>query len=219
MKVLIIRNSETAPEGDFGDWLARQGHTLTVVAGDAVTEAEMLDAPLVVMFGSPRGVYEGAAYPWIDAQRAMVAKRLAAQAPTIGVCFGAQMIAAAAGGSVAKHAEGVFHRGWLGIEDTAEDFLAGPWPRWHGDVITPPPEAEVLARDAGTVQAFALPNAIAVQFHPEATPAIMEGWAARAPAGVVDAASLRAEGDVLFRERAAARDALFSTMLRRAGVL
>ena len=216
MTILIVRNSETAPEGDFGEWLTRQGHAVEVVAGDAVTPAQMRDAPLVIMFGSPRGVYE-TEIPWIAAQRAMVADRLAAQRPTIGICFGAQMMAVAAGGTVQRHPDGVFHRGWLGIDDTTDPILHGPWPRWHGDVITPPPQAEVIARDAGTVQAFQLSNAVAVQFHPEATPDIMRGWAARTPDGVVDRDALDAQSHRLFNERRDARETLFADLLRRAG--
>ncbi|MBX9593641.1 MAG: type 1 glutamine amidotransferase [Roseomonas sp.] len=218
MRILVVRNSETAPEGAFGDWLCAQGHELEIVAGCDVTDAQMQAAPLVVMLGSPRGVYEGAAHPWIDAQRAMVAKRLAAKRPTIGICFGAQMMAVAAGGSVGRHADGVFHRGWIGNEEIAEPFLQGPWPRWHGDVIEPPVQATVLARDAGTVQCFALPNAIAVQFHPEATPDIMDNWASLSPPGVVDRDAMRGQGAALFEERRAAREALFAELLRRAGV-
>ena len=36
MKILIIRNSEHAPEGAFGEWLAQQGHTLVVTSGAAL---------------------------------------------------------------------------------------------------------------------------------------------------------------------------------------
>jgi GMP synthase-like glutamine amidotransferase len=216
MNTLIIRNSETAPEGDFGAWLARQGHAPTVMSGEAETADAIAGAGLVVMFGSPRGVYE-TDIPWIAAQRGMVAARLAARRPTIGICFGAQMMAAAAGGAVARMPDGRFFRGWFGIDDTADPILAGPWPRWHGDAITPPPGAEVLARDAGTVQAFRLPNAIGVQFHPEATPAIMRDWAARSPQGAVDIAALEADGARLFGARRAAREALYASLLRHAG--
>ncbi|NKE47587.1 C26 family cysteine hydrolase domain-containing family [Roseomonas frigidaquae] len=216
MKVLILRNSETAPEGALGDWLAAQGHALEVVSGADVTPGQMQDAALVVMLGSPHGLYQ-TEIPWIAAQRPMVAARLAARKPTIGICFGAQMMAAAAGGEVARHPDGRFFRGWLGIEDTADPALSGPWPRWHGDVITPPPGAEVIARDAGTVQAFRLPNAIAVQFHPEATPELLQSWAALSPPGAVDAGALAADSARLFPARAAARDALFAALLRQAG--
>ena len=217
MNILVIRNSETAPEGAFGDWLIRQGHRLTVMAGADVTDDAMQSAALVVMLGSPHAVYQ-TEIPWIATQRRMVAARLAAHKPTIGICFGAQMMAAAAGGEVRRHPEGTFFRGWRGIDDTADPVLAGPWPRWHGDVITAPPGAEVIASDAGTVQAFRLPNAIGVQFHPEATPDLMQGWARLSPPGSVDAAALAEDSARLFEARSAARDALFAALLRQAGV-
>jgi GMP synthase (glutamine-hydrolysing) len=215
MKVLIVRNSETAPEGAFGDWLRAQGHDVTVIAGPHLSPDAVRDAELVVLLGSQHGVYE-TEIPWIAAQRAMVAERLAARGPLIGICFGAQMLAAAAGGQVARMPDGRFFRGWLGIDETQDPALAGPWPRWHGDAIAPPPAAEVLARDAGTVQAFALPNAIGVQFHPEATPVLLADWARLSPAGSVDPEALAADGARHFAAREAARDALFTLLLRRA---
>lgn len=217
MKILIVRNSETAPEGAFGDWLRAQGHELEVVRGEDVTAAQMQSAELVVLLGSPRGVYQ-TEIPWIAGQRPLVAARLAAQKPTIGICFGAQMMAAAAGGDVTRNPGGTFYRGWHGIDATAEPLLQGPWPRWHGDIITPPPQAEVIARDAGTVQAFRLPKAIAVQFHPEATPELLQNWAGLSPAGAVDAEALAEDSARLFPARAEARAKLFAMLLREAGV-
>jgi GMP synthase-like glutamine amidotransferase len=216
MKLLLVRNSAIAPEGAFGEWLAEQGHALTVTTGEALDEAAMDAAEVVVLLGSAHGVYE-TGIPWIARQRALTAQRLARRKPTIGICFGAQMIAAAAGGDSRPMAGGTFFRGWLGLDRVADPVLAGPWPRWHGDSITPPPGAELLAEDAGTVQAFALPRAIAVQFHPEATPAILDDWAARpsTPPGF-DRAALAAEGARLFAARAEARAALYDWLLRRA---
>jgi len=216
VKILIVRNSETAPEGAFGDWLAQQGHALAVTAPEALDAAAMEAAEVVVTLGSPHGVYD-THIDWIPRQRALLAARLAQRKPTIGICFGAQIIAAAAGGDSARMQDGRFYRGWFGIARAADPVLAGPWPRWHGDAITAPPEAEVLAEDDGTVQALALPRAIGVQFHPEATPEILQGWATRfTPPGAVDAAALAADSARHFAARTEARAALFAWMLRRA---
>jgi GMP synthase (glutamine-hydrolysing) len=216
MKLLLVRNSAIAPEGAFGEWLAQQGHDLTITTGEALEEPAMDAADAVILLGSAHGVYE-THIDWIARQRALTAKRLAARKPTIGICFGAQMMAAAAGGDSRRMPDGSFFRGWLGVERVADPVLAGPWARWHGDTITPPPGADVLAEDSGTVQAFALPRAIAVQFHPEATPAIIESWAARpsTPASF-DRAKLAADGAALFPARAEARAALYDWLLRRA---
>jgi GMP synthase-like glutamine amidotransferase len=216
VKILIVRNSEYAPEGAFGEWLAQQGHALSVVSGEALDARAMDAAEAVVVLGSPHGVYD-THVAWIPRQRALVAARLAQRQPTIGICFGAQIIAAAAGGDSTRMENGHFFRGWFGIERTADPVLSGPWPRWHGDVITAPPGALVLAEDAGTVQALALPRAIGVQFHPEATPAILQGWAERfTPAGLVDTQALAQDSARHFAAREDARAALFAWMLRRA---
>jgi len=216
MKLLLVRNSAIAPEGAFGTWLAQQGHGLAITTGEALDEPAMDAADAVILLGSAHGVYE-THIPWIARQRALVGKRLAARKPTIGICFGAQMIAAAAGGDSQRMKDGRFFRGWLGVARVVDPVLAGPWARWHGDAITPPPGAELLAEDGGTVQAFALPRAIAVQFHPEATPAIIESWAARpsTPEGF-DKARLAEDGARLFPARTEARAALYEWLLRRA---
>jgi GMP synthase (glutamine-hydrolysing) len=216
MRILILRNSEHAPEGAFGEWLAQQGHALDVVAPEALDAAAMEAAEVVVTLGSPHGVYD-THIPWIPRQRALLAARLARRQPTIGICFGAQIIAAAAGGDSASMEDGRFFRGWFGVERVADSVLAGPWPRWHGDAIAAPPAAEVLAEDAGTVQALALPRAVGVQFHPEATPAILQSWAERFTApGLVDHAALAADSAQHFPARERARADLFAWLLKRA---
>ena len=216
MKILVVRNSETAPEGAFGEWLAQQGHALDVIAPETLDASAMEAAEVVVTLGSPHGVYD-THIPWIPRQRALLAARLAARRPTIGICFGAQIMAAAAGGDSTRIADGRFYRGWFGVDRVADPVLAGPWPRWHGDAITAPAGAEVLAEDAGTVQALALPRAIGVQFHPEATPAILQSWAQRFTApGLVDDAALAADSARLFPARMQARADLFAWLLRRA---
>ena len=47
---------------------------------------------------------------------------------------------------------------------------------WHEDGFTLPPLAYEIARNAFGVQAFCHCRHLAVQFHPEVTPAIVEGW-------------------------------------------
>lgn len=216
MRVLVVRNSEHAPEGAFGGWLREQGHVLDVTSAEALDAAATERAEVLLLLGSPHGVYD-TQIDWVARQRGLVAARLARRQPTIGICFGAQMMAAAAGGESARMADGRFFRGWFGVEHVADPVLAGPWPRWHGDAIAAPPGAEVLATDAGTVQALALPRAVGVQFHPEATPEILQAWAERfTPPGVVDGAALAEASARHFPARRAARAALFAWLLRRA---
>src|SRR3569833_986699 len=55
---------------------------------------------LLVVMGGPMGAYERDTYPWIDGEVTGLARRIAAGLPTLGICLGSQMIAAALGARV-----------------------------------------------------------------------------------------------------------------------
>jgi GMP synthase (glutamine-hydrolysing) len=127
---------------------------------------------LVIMMGGPMGVYEQQAHPWIACQLRRLAQRLAADRPTLGVCFGAQMIAAALGAEVYRGPRPEV--GWhpIAIHDPAGPLreLAGiPLLHWHGDTFTAPHGCEILASSPSYPhQAFRRgPNLLALQFHAE----------------------------------------------------
>ena len=134
-----------------------------------------LDAPdLVIMMGGPMAVYETDRHPWIACQLNRLRRRLAADRPTLGVCLGAQMIAAALGAEVyAGPAKEVgFHP--VAVHDTPEDnplrHLEGvPVLHWHGDSFTRPEGVEMLASSPIYAhQAFRRGrNVLALQFHAE----------------------------------------------------
>ena len=65
-------------------------------AGDSLIAAD-----LVVVLGGPIGVYEQETYPFIADEIAAVAARLQSNKPMLGICLGAQMMAAALGARVA----------------------------------------------------------------------------------------------------------------------
>ena len=72
--------------------------------------------------------------------------------------------------------------GWVTVETRDPDRLpAGPWMAWHEDGFTLPPLAYELASNAFGVQAFCHCRHLAVQFHPEVTPAIVADWARERP--------------------------------------
>ncbi len=127
---------------------------------------------LLIMMGGPMGVYEQEAHPWIACQLRRLAQRVAHDRPTLGVCFGAQMIAAAMGGEVyaGPHKEIGFHPVAVHEPGGFLRHLAGvPVLHWHGDTFTLPAEAELLASSPlYPHQAFRKgANVLALQFHAE----------------------------------------------------
>ncbi|WP_158057519.1 type 1 glutamine amidotransferase [Halorussus halophilus] len=57
----------------------------------------------VVVSGSTAGVYEREAYPWMDDEIALVHELVEREIPTLGVCFGHQLVNTALGGRVEHH--------------------------------------------------------------------------------------------------------------------
>lgn len=129
---------------------------------------------------------------WIETLQRYIRKRVAARRPTVGVCFGHQLVASALGGSVDSLPDGAAgyrqveltedgreHTLFDDVPDQFETFL------WHLDHVTNVPDgATVLARRGETVQSFALQDApvVGIQFHPEVTPRLARELAAQADA-------------------------------------
>jgi GMP synthase (glutamine-hydrolysing) len=220
MRVAIVENSPLAPIGLLGAALERRGARLEVLPGPALAahRAALDAADFIVSLGSPKAVYDGD--DWILWQSAYLGEAVKAGRPVLGICFGAQLLAAALGGRV--EATGRLHAGWGEIADVAAPVWRGPWVRWHGDHVHLPPEAEILARADGTIQAFAWQRAVGLQFHPEAHAGCVADWIGMTPPerlrGVDAAAEL-----ALTREREAShapvREALLDEVLRQCGVV
>jgi GMP synthase-like glutamine amidotransferase len=66
--------------------------------------------------------------------------------------------------------------GWS--EVSGDDGIApsGAWFEWHYDRWTLPPQAREIARNAAASQAFTLRRNLAVQFHPELGPPMLQAW-------------------------------------------
>lgn len=138
------------------------------------SQRDLVEPDLLIMMGGPMGVYEQDAYPWIRCQLHRLARRLEANRPTLGVCFGAQMIAAAMGGEVfpGPAKEIGFHPITVHGETNGNPLAAiadVPVLHWHGDTFTLPDNVELLGSSRLYAhQAFRRGrNILALQFHAE----------------------------------------------------
>lgn len=175
------------------------------VTDPAFSSVDLNEPDLLIMMGGPMGVYEKDTYPWINCQLKRLARRLEADRPTLGVCFGAQMMAAALGADVyaGPDKEVGFHA--VTVHDEPRDnplrhLSDVPVLHWHGDSFTLPDNVELLASShIYAHQAFRrVPNILALQFHAEMGldprfEAWMEQWPEAAAEAGSDEASLRAD--------------------------
>ena len=138
--------------------------------------------------GGAMGACDDAAVPWLARVRSMLAEASSSRRPVLGICLGAQMLAAACGGKVEPSPSG----GELGLgridlnDESRRDRLFAPMAspveaaQWHDDEITELPAGAVLLGSSArcSVQAFRVADrAWGVQFHPEASGAVMQAWA------------------------------------------
>jgi GMP synthase-like glutamine amidotransferase len=184
---LIRQHLETAPPAKLERWLQARGIAYVV---DRSWLGRSLPDPAGYVFVASLGHDLGAGDthdPAVASEHMLLRRAVALGVPVLGLCYGAQVLAAVLGAPVAAAA--VPELGWREIEtDDPGRVPAGPWLAWHYDRFSTPPGATEIARTADASQAFRLGPHLGVQFHPEATVDIVEGWA-RAD-GVADSAAL-----------------------------
>lgn len=175
-RALIVRHVPFEGIAGFRAPIEAAGYALDRID---VTDPEFagvdFNAPdLLILMGGPMGVYERAAHPWIDCEIDRLAQRVERGLPTLGVCLGAQMIAAAMGADV--HAGPVKEVGFAPVDlhdaaaETPLRHVADvPVLHWHGDTFPLPAGVELLASTAAyRHQAFRRgPEILALQFHAE----------------------------------------------------
>ena len=171
---LIIRHVPYEGVAGFREPIEAAGYVVdrVDVAAPDFSAHDLREPDLLIMMGGPMGVYETEAHPWISCQLRRLAQRIEAGRPTLGVCFGAQMIAAAMGAEVypGPHKEVGFSEVEVLVPDSPLRHLVGqPVLHWHGDTFTLPAGAELLASSRlYPHQAFRRgAEVLALQFHSE----------------------------------------------------
>ncbi len=203
-RAVVLQHEEHEAAGLLGPALTEAGFTLVRRFRDV--QHSDLDAELIVVLGGSMGVGDSALHPFLAKEQAFLAERLALERPCLGICLGAQLLAAAAGAQVFTGKNGlevgVGPVRWTkaGLEDPV---LAGLSTKltvahWHQDTFTPVAGAQLLgSTDRYTQQAFRLGPSYAVQFHPELTAAAWLEWVEGGSQALIaagkDVAALKAE--------------------------
>ena len=183
--VLIVLHQEHSTPGRIGRLLRARGCRLDVRRpryGDPLPDTMAHHAGAVI-FGGPMSANDSDDF--IKSEIDWIGVPLKEQAPFLGICLGAQMMARYLGQKVYAHPEGRVEVGYYPITPTAEAermFGAGVFPRrvyqWHREGFDLPRGATLLARGLDfEVQACHIAErAFALQFHPEVTYAMMCKW-------------------------------------------
>ena len=150
-----------------------------------IDDIDPLRPDLLVVMGGPVAVYQADDYPFLQREMDILKARIEADLPTIGICLGSQLIAAALGSKVYKGSQGK-EVGWDSLNVTeggkgsTVEMICAPncnMFHWHGDTFDLPSGATLLASsDQYDNQIYSHGKALGLQCHPEVQQRQLEEW-------------------------------------------
>lgn len=189
-RISVLQLDPGCPLDRFEDWLADTRVRFSVVSlwdHDVPQLASSGDG--IIVLGGRMSAHDSAHHPWLEPLSDLLADAHSIDLPILGICLGHQVLAETLGGRVVVGADSGPEDGPTTLEWTeaaASDPLVGPLVEGglatvamsHHDVVTElPPDAVELARTAKYPNAiFRLGSSWGVQFHPEASPELVQSW-------------------------------------------
>ena len=186
MRIAILQNNSDDGPAYLGTWLTRHGVDFDVFNFDAddAPPATLASYAGLALLGGPMSVNDD--LPSLRQSESLIREARDAGKPVIGHCLGGQLIASALGAKVSvadspeigwtkiKLSEGSEAHDWFGeFSGHERDAL-----QWHYDAFSLPEGATLVAgNDVCPVQAFAVHNMLAMQFHIEIDRNKLAAWA------------------------------------------
>lgn len=187
MKILVFQHVSSEHPGSFREVMAVRGctmHQVELDEGEAIPALDDFDIMLVM--GGPMDVWEEQKFPWLAHEKAAIREWVSAGRPYLGMCLGNQLLANAMGGEVALMTAPP-EVGMSKVQQLITDPIFTNIPelctcfQWHGaEIVTPPPDARILATSPGCeIQGIAIGrHAYGLQFHMELTETTAAEWGA-----------------------------------------
>ncbi len=186
MAVYVVQHVSFEGPGQIQPILEGMGRTVRTVH---VWRGDPLPLPdhvtLLVSMGGPMSVHDSHSFRWLEEERKLIADLYRRGTPVLGICLGAQQIAAALGGDVVPSPQREI--GWFPVGPPSGRVTAMDVPEaqtmtvlhWHGEMVNVDgiPGAQVTLSSAGCpVQAFRCgPGVLGLQFHLEMDEAAVAG--------------------------------------------
>ena len=197
--------------GTIARWTRKHHHSLEYTRfynGDPLPDLET--TKLLVIMGGPMSVFDFHIHPWMQDEIDWVTAYIATGKPAIGICLGAQIIAASLGAEVFPGNQKEI--GWHNLQflPSLGDYrICKDLPptrkvfHWHGDTFHIPPGAVRIAESqAFANQAFIFESrVIGFQFHLEITPEGVRKLVEHCRDELVTAPHIQSEKEILEEKR------------------
>jgi GMP synthase (glutamine-hydrolysing) len=187
-KILVFQHVASEPLGHLDPILRRAGSRIRYVnfSREPRAEPDMRRYDGLVVLGGPMNVDQAGLHPHLNTEMEIVREAAQTGKPVLGICLGAQLLAAAMGADV--HPNPLPEIGWYRLQTLADahrdrlfrhfEHGANYVFQWHAYTFQLPASAVHLARTRGCRnQAYRLgDNAWGLQFHLEADAAMIDRW-------------------------------------------
>ncbi len=172
-RAVAIVHSDSDVPGSLPELFSEQGIDLEVVSiTQHLPHPDTLE--IAVVMGSPESAYDHR-LAWLEPELRWLKAVQERGVPTLGICFGSQLLSRALGGQVYRNSTAEI--GWTEIQTLEKDWLhKGPWLNFHFDAFTPPPGSTLLAKTELAPQAYRKGRSMGVQFHPEIDAQMFDTW-------------------------------------------
>jgi GMP synthase-like glutamine amidotransferase len=201
--------------GVIAEWISEKNHILEytkLYEGDSLPDPGPID--MLVIMGGPMNVFDFHIHPWMQEEIEWVTAFIESRKPVLGICLGAQIIAASLGSEVypGDHKE----IGWHNLKclpGLGEYRICKELPsarkvfHWHGDTFQIPKGAVRIAESrAFANQGFIYEERVmALQFHLEVTPEAVNGMVEHCGDEIVDGPYIQSSKEIL-KEKAHYQD-------------
>jgi GMP synthase (glutamine-hydrolysing) len=181
MKIAIFQHTKTEPPGYLEQVFSEYKIPMEFIRLYETGEVPGTDATNLVFLGGPMSVNDEREYPYLKAEKELIRKSVKNHQKVLGICLGAQLIAAAHGAPVYRF---VNETGWHELR--REPGATGIFSRFpdrffvfqlHGETFAIPYGGKLLCNGERVKnQAFQIKNALGLQFHLELTGEIIDTW-------------------------------------------
>ncbi len=183
MRVVVLQHVPFEGPAAIETWFRGRGHSVStrrLWLGDPAPAERECD--VLIVMGGPMGVHDTDAYPWLESEIAAIRAQIASGTAVLGVCLGAQLVAAALGARVYRAREKEI--GWWPVELNNGRAAERAWEpvlrrlparatvmHWHGDTFDIPEGASRLGSTSICAnQGFLYGDrVVGLQFHLEST--------------------------------------------------
>lgn len=193
-RVLVVKHAAHEGLGRLAAVLSSHDYQIQQLEpyrGEVVPRT-LAEHDLLVVMGGPLAVYDKdrPELSFVVQELRLLEHCLAQNRPVLGICFGAQLLAAAAGARVVpmrKNDQPLREVGWANVSfhpsHDKDPLLRGipasmPVLHWHGDIFEIPANARRIAStEVCPNQGFQLGSRqVGLQFHPEVSPSDVEAF-------------------------------------------